>query len=396
MSAKLQIIALSLLFFVLNGCSSGNYPRAVSPINPIETSQEGEDLLDEEGVWMLLHNGDPIEKDIGLICEQQACPEAIQDSREQREPSSDSVDRNLPPNADKNDNTLNTNRDTDGDGVSDIDEKKWGTDPQNKDSDGDGLSDGEELTYQCNPMLADTDGDGVLDGENQNSKGTEITPCADDKNRPPLEGQQLDEPAPNKQQGNNDSQPYNSSTNIGVVTIDSDNDGLSDDYENELNTDPYNADTDGDGLNDGDELARQCNPFLQDSDNDGRLDGEEVRQGTDPNNPDSNNKGIMDSDDDGISDRDEEELGTEPYEADTDGDGLTDGLERKRGTDPLKQDTDDDGRTDREELWQKTNPSVQEILQLTPDTTSELSRDILRDRAPINIQIPGISRGKSD
>lgn len=38
-------------------------------------------------------------------------------------------------------------RDTDGDGVLDVDEAAWGLDPNNVDSDGDGATDGQELTY---------------------------------------------------------------------------------------------------------------------------------------------------------------------------------------------------------------------------------------------------------
>lgn len=44
---------------------------------------------------------------------------------------------------------------------------------------------------------------------------------------------------------------------------------------------------------------------------------------------------VLDSDEDGLSDEEEEDLGTDPFDADTDGDGFDDGEEVDRGTDPL-------------------------------------------------------------
>ncbi|MCK5741663.1 MAG: OmpA family protein [Chlorobi bacterium] len=55
--------------------------------------------------------------------------------------------------------------DTDGDGLSDEDEAKLGTDPNNPDTDGDGLLDGEEVKeYKTDPLDKDTDDGGVNDG----------------------------------------------------------------------------------------------------------------------------------------------------------------------------------------------------------------------------------------
>ncbi len=54
--------------------------------------------------------------------------------------------------------------DMDGDGVNNLQEFTWGTDPSLEDSDGDGLSDGHEFfVLHTNPAAADTDGDGVND-----------------------------------------------------------------------------------------------------------------------------------------------------------------------------------------------------------------------------------------
>lgn len=73
----------------------------------------------------------------------------------------------------------NVNRplDSDGDGLSDEEEKKLGTDPNNPDTDGDKLFDGQEITWGTDPKKADTDGDGYTDsqeikaGYNPNGKG---------------------------------------------------------------------------------------------------------------------------------------------------------------------------------------------------------------------------------
>lgn len=56
--------------------------------------------------------------------------------------------------------------DSDGDGITNIEEIKLGTDPSLEDTDGDGLSDKEEIEkYKTDPLNADTDGDGVSDGK---------------------------------------------------------------------------------------------------------------------------------------------------------------------------------------------------------------------------------------
>lgn len=64
--------------------------------------------------------------------------------------------------------TLATNlpKDSDGDGLTDEEEAKLGTDPFNKDTDGDGLTDGDEVkVYHTNPLNPDSDYDGLKDGE---------------------------------------------------------------------------------------------------------------------------------------------------------------------------------------------------------------------------------------
>ena len=66
---------------------------------------------------------------------------------------------------------------------------------------------------------------------------------------------------------------------------------------------------------------------------------------------------VVDQDKDGLSDKEEKALGTNPLMVDTDQDGLTDREEVKiYHTDPLNPDTDGDNIKDGEEVKEGTNP----------------------------------------
>jgi outer membrane protein OmpA-like peptidoglycan-associated protein len=178
---------------------------------------------------------------------------------------------------------LNQGQDSDGDGISDMDEILiYHTDPFNKDTDGDGLSDGDEIKiYKTNPLNPDTDGDGISDGDEVHK--------------------------------------YHTSPRLA----DTDGDGLNDGDEIlKYHTDPLKKDTDGDGLTDGDEVLKyHTDPLKADTDGDGLTDGEEVLQyHTNPN--------LADTDGDSLSDGYEvNTLGTDPLKTDTDGDGVPDNLD---------------------------------------------------------------------
>lgn len=135
--------------------------------------------------------------------------------------------------------------DDDKDGLFNIIEKIYGTDPKNPDTDSDGLTDYEEACITgTNPLKYDTDDNGIID--------------ADD---------------------------------------DSDNDGLSNKEEIIFGTSPINIDTDYDGLSDFDEvIIYGSDPLNQDSDNDGINDGDEIEIGFSPLKPDSDENGINDID----------------------------------------------------------------------------------------------------
>lgn len=190
----------------------------------------------------------------------------------------------------------NEDSDDDNDGLSDADEKKFGSDPHNADTDGDGLKDGDERQRGSSPTSGDSDNDGLSDTE-------EVRFGSNPTRR------------------------------------DSDNDGLSDDVENRRGTDPQSADTDSDGVEDGDEVAAGTDPLKSDTDGDGVDDLLDAF----PLNPDESadtdldgigNNEDEDDDNDGLSDEQEAELGTDPLRADTDGDGVSDKDEIDQGTDP--------------------------------------------------------------
>jgi outer membrane protein OmpA-like peptidoglycan-associated protein len=188
--------------------------------------------------------------------------------------------------------------DTDGDGLTDDEERELGTDPFNADTDGDGISDGDEVhIYHTDPLNKDTDGDGLSDYDEIFTYHTD---------------------------------PLNKDT---------DGDRLTDGDEiMKYHTDPLKADTDGDGLSDGDEvITYHTDPLKVDTDGDGLTDGEEIlKYRTDPLK--------VDTDGDGLSDYDEvKKYHTDPLLLDTDGGGMPDGEEIANGLNPL--DPRDDVRT---------------------------------------------------
>jgi type II secretory pathway pseudopilin PulG len=102
-------------------------------------------------------------------------------------------------------------------------------------------------------------------------------------------------------------------------------------------------DSDGDGLTDNQELEIGTDPFNPDTDGDGLSDGEEVlRRNTDPLNPDTDADALTDGDEVLIHN-------TDPLNPDTENDKLNDGEEIRLGTDPNNPDTDNDRLIDGDE-----------------------------------------------
>jgi Bacterial TSP3 repeat len=135
--------------------------------------------------------------------------------------------------------------DSDGDGLTDLEESQIGTDPTNPDTDGDGVGDKIEYSLMYKKSI-------------------------------------FDPKSPAK---------FPECSNIKRPFPDSDGDGLNDCEEAVVGTDAYLQDTDGDGLPDQLEVLRGVYPLVDDrlfdTDGDGMLNGRELEQGTDPNVNDS-------------------------------------------------------------------------------------------------------------
>lgn len=244
--------------------------------------------------------------------------------------------------------------DTEFDGLSDLDEFNYGTDPNNSDSDFDGLTDAEEIFNNgTNPLSADNDWDGMDDGWEVIFFGDTLRDGTADFDLDGLTDLQefsiKADPTLSDTDGDglSDLDEYNLGTNAGFEETDFD--GLTDfDEVNIYGTDPLKADTDGDGVTDFDEInATFTDPLNPDNDGDGMDDNWEITYFGD-----TSQDGTWDSDGDGLTDLQEFNFGSYPVLFDSDFDGLNDFEETAiYGTDPLKADTDGDGVSDFEEIF---------------------------------------------
>jgi hypothetical protein len=199
-----------------------------------------------------------------------------------------------------------------------------GTDPLDPDMDADGLKDGAEIAAGTDPFAADTDGDGMPDAW-EVRYGFDPLVWNDPGANSDSDG------LTNLQEALNGTNPFSEDT---------DGDGLNDDTEVAAGLSPTSRDTDCDGIEDADELLIGTNPLQPDSDGDTLPDGWEWKYGMDPTadntaDADPGNDPLADPDTDGLTNQQESDYGTDPYDEDTDNDGVSDGDEAAQGSDPL-------------------------------------------------------------
>ena len=244
--------------------------------------------------------------------------------------------------------------DSDLDGLTDGEEKWYGTDPTQADSDLDGLSDKDELRGPLEILLYDGDTD-------ETNNRLVIVPS--------YQGQVImtgPDGICNTTKAGDDEQVVPTGGTAGWVAVKAgpnrvlDSIPGGDDYVSVAHDRVYPANKD-DNKNDAGAttLYRRVSfsqdpkyltdPLYPDTDQDGVNDGREVVLGIDPNHQDAGS--VVDNDNDGLTD-DEENAGwktangamvkSSNLSADTDRDGLPDVYERALGSNPRSRDTDGD------------------------------------------------------
>ncbi len=272
--------------------------------------------------------------------------------------------------------------DTDGDGLTDIEEARLGTDPLLIDTDGDNIPDNQEAGVNLATPL-DSDDDSIIDALDKDDDNDTIPTLIEEKiGTSSLLADTDDDGIPdNKEIGDNPDKPLDTDNDgiINALDTDDDDDGIETIAEIALGTNSLLHDTDGDGLSDLQEVGKLLDSPAdtdkdgvidaldteeeRDQDSDGLSDALEAKLNTDPTKVDTDGDGIndiievgddtskpLDSDLDGIIDA----LDTVD-DSDTDNDGLTDAVENKLGSDPTKVDSDNDGINDEVEIGSNIN-----------------------------------------
>jgi len=246
--------------------------------------------------------------------------------------------------------------DFDADALVTADEYRLETGPFDPDTDDDQLRDGFEVhEAETDPLANDTDGDGIPDAEEdpdddgltnlaEQQYGTDPhDPDTDDDNL--TDAFEVRESVTDPLDADSDSSKTDANeSDDGVPDPDEDldADGLTNEREQALGTDPVHADTDRDGLEDGDEVTVvETDPLVADSDST-RTEANESENDV----PDARE----DFDGDGLDTAFELSASLDAFSADTDGDGLTDPFELTfPNVNATERDTDGDGTPDGDE-----------------------------------------------
>ncbi|MCM1316427.1 MAG: dockerin type I domain-containing protein [Alistipes senegalensis] len=156
-------------------------------------------------------------------------------------------------------------------------------------------------------------------------------------------------------------------------------------------------DTDGDGLPDKFEIFIGTDPDNQDSDGDNLPDGYELMTlGSDPTDAYSLDSifsdGEYDSDDDGLSNYNEYLLETNPLNIDSDYDNLSDGDEVNiYSTDPTNPDTDSDTLSDGDEIALGLNPLVPDSDENgIPDNEEKFNQSLSYTESDIDAPVKSV------
>ena len=124
--------------------------------DPLKADTDGDGLSDYDEVMVHRTNPLAIDTDGGGLAD----GAEIKAGKNPLDPQDDMIDISKP----KETAPDLSKMDTDGDGLTDLEEQKYGTDPNKVDTDGDGLSDYDEIfKYRTDPLKEDTDGDGLSD-----------------------------------------------------------------------------------------------------------------------------------------------------------------------------------------------------------------------------------------
>ncbi len=313
--------------------------------DPDDADTDDDGVLDgAEHNWNLDTDGDGLINVLDPDSDNEGLPDGLERGVATPHPDTDVSAGNFIPDADPTTTTSQLVADTDNGGASDFAEDPdqngridpgernpnyfFDDDPAPADSDEDGVTDAEEDRVGSDPDDADTDDDGVLDGAEHNWNFD-------------TDGDGL----------------------INVFDPDSDNDGLADGTERGVSAQARHPDTNVEFGNFVPDLDPTTTTFQlvpdtdrggvpdgnEDTNKNGRVDAGEInpRDGADDTAP-------ADDDDDGLTNDEEELIGSDPDDADSDDDGVLDGAEHNghRDTDGddlinvLDPDSDNDGLLD--------------------------------------------------